>query len=549
MRNGLVRCSLRWSLILALSLVALCIRVQPSIAQASATKARVSEGSQVTSDHPALVRYARARGYLALSKEDAYSSLRLWYDRVTRNLVYVRELAGQKTPETEAQVWKQLIDRATEVLQSAHRTREQKQTARAVLEHAALGQMRMEFVVKDRSTLALWIRIPQEMVAYAVERLREIETGGQRHANGLTHSDDLSTTPSPDTMQKLMNDVGAAAVTVAGSGMERVTAVPRRGYDALPQKQKRDYAEWIGEKGAEQYAERRGYRALLRFDEKQYPHGFDQVYYDPKTNEVVCIEAKGGSGRLTGRQGTIEDAIEGAKKMLNSDKTSDGERKAAQRVLEHIEKGRARLEVVRTPHVGGVPESPRVVRTAVVEEQHRQLAAQALREAQARSKLPLRRGSNIMHEVERATVVTRVGRATGSVFTAADDVVRGVSKVAVPLEVATEIGGAAYEAYQIERQYRAARISRQQRIELHAQNVVGRAGGAVGGAGGAWGGAVAGATVGSAFGPVGTVVGGVGGAIVGGVAGSKVGRAVGRYVARTITSAPRKLRRWWIWGH
>ena len=66
------------------------------------------------------------------------------------------------------------------------------------------------------------------------------------------------------------------------------------------------------------------------------------------------IEAKGGKGKLRGQQGTIEDAIRAAKRIITGPVASTRERKTARLVLEYAAERRVRPEPIRTPHIRGV---------------------------------------------------------------------------------------------------------------------------------------------------------------------------------------------------
>ncbi len=342
---------------------------------------------------------------------------------------------------------------------------------------------------------------------------------------------------------------GATVATVAGAAVHQVAT---------------EVMELIGEEGAELYCEQRGYKPLLKHTEKQYLHGWDQVWFDAKRREVVCIEAKGGAGRLRPGQETIDHAIQSAKRMLRSPKATARERKAAQLVLEYAERGRLRVEVIHTPKAGA---RPKLVRVKQASRYDRQLAREILDTLQREGKLPLPRGTygrpyaqlrrevtgGAKHAPQTGKGARRLPRRLGKVAATEDALgstqgLRRATKVARKagkglgiVVVATEVAAYGIDAYQIEKQYQRGAISHSQRVEAHVKLGARTAGGAAGGAAGAWVGAYTGAAIGSAAGPVGTVVGGVVGGIAGAVGGSELGSRLGE----AAVDFSKKVRRWW----
>lgn len=367
------------------------------------------------------------------------------------------------------------------------------------------------------------------------------------------------------------------------------TATPVTTYDRIRQ------SELLGEQGAEAYCRTRGYKPLLKWTEKSYRHGYDQVWFDPVTKDIICIEAKGNSGKLLPRQGSITSVIEDAERMLRSPRTNPGERKTAQFVLEAAENGRIRWELVRTTQNRTYVE--KVVHPMPYD---RSRAAGVLRTLEQEGKLVLPRGTyrrtfGAGHaandlvdglrsagglETPRTPNSTAPARSYGvqsldEAFESIDDVaqapsnarraVRGGSRAVRAAEFADEVGEAAtgaaalgratrivrafertagvvavaaeagiagYEVYKTETAYRRGDISYHERVRRHVRTGGRAVGGSAGGFAGAWAGAQAGAAAGSVFGPAGTVVGGVGGAVVGAVAGSKVGEKLGDMAAK-----------------
>jgi hypothetical protein len=79
---------------------------------------------------------------------------------------------------------------------------------------------------------------------------------------------------------------------------------------SLPQRVK--IAEEIGEEGAEALMKQRGLNPLLTKPQKKLPQGFDQVWIDPKTGQVVAVEAKGGTSALNRGYGHVQGTSEWA---------------------------------------------------------------------------------------------------------------------------------------------------------------------------------------------------------------------------------------------
>ena len=147
---------------------------------------------------------------------------------------------------------------------------------------------------------------------------------------------------------------------------------------------KQAIAETIGEEGAGVSARSRGYLTVLRNGDKLLRTGADRVCLDPKTGELVVIEAKGGTSQLGSAygypQGSPEWVVEQAKSALRSSKASLAEKQAARTTLEGAAKGKLRVEVVRTEHVQGEPKSPVVEQTTKVSAKASKMAKNALTE-------------------------------------------------------------------------------------------------------------------------------------------------------------------------
>ncbi len=116
--------------------------------------------------------------------------------------------------------------------------------------------------------------------------------------------------------------------------------------------------EEIGEAGARSYARRAGYKPLYR-GQAGSGKGFDQVYRNPKGNQIVVIEAKGGGSPLKTYhghpQGSTKYILAVAENTLHSSTATKNAKKTAEEVLQAHKKGRLVSQVVRTEHVLGKP--------------------------------------------------------------------------------------------------------------------------------------------------------------------------------------------------
>jgi hypothetical protein len=127
--------------------------------------------------------------------------------------------------------------------------------------------------------------------------------------------------------------------------------------------QRQDLAEQIGENGAAIYAAEKGYVPLMGTTEKITLHGPDGVYYAPD-GKLVVIEAKGGTSSINRgygyEQGTAEHAVASAKRMLKQDGIPLSERAAYETIIKEAARGNLRVETVRTTHVLGKPDVPKM---------------------------------------------------------------------------------------------------------------------------------------------------------------------------------------------
>ncbi|MBC7351935.1 MAG: hypothetical protein H5U08_06210 [Thermogutta sp.] len=341
--------------------------------------------------------------------------------------------------------------------------------------------------------------------------------------------------------------------------------------------QRNPIAEKIGEEGARAYAKSRGYEPIFDGVGRTIPQGLDQVYRDPRTGEIVVIEAKGGTsplGRAYGyEQGTKQWAIKSAERMAINPKASAVERKAGVEVIKAALRNDLRVEVVRTEHVLGRP-----VRV-ILESVHRSSeCAEEVRALAQAAMERLRLTGLVVEELPRRTTVSgestekvgsvargmetltkalpeaaeeikqagRVGRgavaaeegvlqATRGTARAAEAVemaaaaskaeraISGLGKAARaagPVAAALDVGVRIYRSHEVEEAYQKGEITREQRNLEHAKNVTG----CVGGWAGAWAGAELGGSAGAAIGTaicpgVGTAIGGAVGGIAGAIGG------------------------------
>ena len=123
-------------------------------------------------------------------------------------------------------------------------------------------------------------------------------------------------------------------------------------------------AERIGTQGATRYAAERGWIKLLGSRGHGIPQGPDSVYLNPFSNRVRVIEAKGGSSPLKwtygAMQGTNTNTIRSAHFVLKSAKASWAQKLSAAYVIKAAQNNLLETRVVRTDHVLGKPESPRL---------------------------------------------------------------------------------------------------------------------------------------------------------------------------------------------
>lgn len=185
----------------------------------------------------------------------------------------------------------------------------------------------------------------------------------------------LERTPQP-------TEINEAGVPIYTSYWDPVAGLPK------------ECTEAIGEDGAQHYAEKMGWKKILTAPDKGIVNrGFDQVWMDEETGEVIIVEARGrtdkdrngqrkwklskGYGQT---QATIEWSIEVCKNLLVSDKSTAKDREVARLVLQKISEGKIQTRVIVTTHKDGIPRktwTERIVRD--VPDEYRGLTADQLR--------------------------------------------------------------------------------------------------------------------------------------------------------------------------
>ena len=124
-------------------------------------------------------------------------------------------------------------------------------------------------------------------------------------------------------------------------------------------------AEKIGEQGRARFAAERGWIKLLGSRNRGIHQGPDSVYWDKRSGRLRVLEAKGGTSPLkwhfNSRQGTNLNAIRSAKRVLLSSKATHTAKVAAARVIVAAQQGRLETGVIRTSHVLGTPDNPKLL--------------------------------------------------------------------------------------------------------------------------------------------------------------------------------------------
>ena len=285
---------------------------------------------------------------------------------------------------------------------------------------------------------------------------------------------------------------------------------------------RRRISEKLGELEARKWARAQSLEPVQPGGKKSIRGGYDQVWKNPKTGEVIVIEAKGFQqgksakyGTSSGlRQATPEYDVAFAKKVQKMTAASDVDRKAGKMILEAASKGKLLSVAYETEHAAGrvirsVKRSAKPVTAAA-----KSVARTALWQAEAVAPRSTRVAAN----------------SAGGVTRTAGRVFRTAGRAAGPVLVVVDAGLRVRDAVDIQND---ASLSIRQREKAHVENAAGFAGGMAGAAGGAQAGAMAGAAAGSFVPVVGTAIG----AGLGTVGGGAVGYMVGDAAVSTVAAA------------
>ena len=162
---------------------------------------------------------------------------------------------------------------------------------------------------------------------------------------------------TPDTAQKLFP-------SAAGERYFYFQRDYRREYgDARPYDRAR-LAERLGEQGRARFAAERDWTKLLGSRSRGIRQGPDSVYWDPRSGLVRVLEAKGGNSQpglyYGSPQNTNHYTIRSAQRVLGSPIATEQAKVASARVVVAAQERRLVTGVVRTPHLRGKPDDPRI---------------------------------------------------------------------------------------------------------------------------------------------------------------------------------------------
>lgn len=318
--------------------------------------------------------------------------------------------------------------------------------------------------------------------------------------------------------------------------------------NATPEKRVQ-LAELLGEDGARQFANSKGWKPLMDGTQSTLRQGFDQVYRS--ADDIVhVVEAKGGSSQLARSygylQGSSEWAVKAAERTLTSSVASAAEKEAAKAVLQAARSGKLHVHVIRTKHVLGEPTVALLEGTTQASDDAARLARTVVDDLAARGINVLDDVAASSDDVARALVRTSDDAIKGAA-NVGDDLARAAvaaegstgtvakvakvgSKIAIPIAVAVDVGLRVNEGVTIEQRFAEGELTQQEREISHAKNAAGMVGG--------WGGALAGAKLGAmGGGAAGSCVAPGPGTVIGGAAGAVVGGAVGYFGGEAAAEA------------
>ncbi|MGE0606593.1 MAG: hypothetical protein AB7O62_05645 [Pirellulales bacterium] len=124
--------------------------------------------------------------------------------------------------------------------------------------------------------------------------------------------------------------------------------------------------EMIGNQGRARYGKEQGWQMILGSRGRIIRQGPDLIYREVHSGVILNIEAKGGTSRpkmtFGAMQGTNRNGIRSARFVLLS-KASEADKLAAARLIKAAQRNQLVSGVVRTPHVRGKPDDPRLFGT------------------------------------------------------------------------------------------------------------------------------------------------------------------------------------------
>jgi hypothetical protein len=270
--------------------------------------------------------------------------------------------------------------------------------------------------------------------------------------------------------------------------------------------QRQNLAEQIGNQGAARYAAEQRYSRIhsSTTSKRAIRQGLDSIYFDRKSRNYIALERKGGTSQLKrtygSMQGTNQNAIRSAAEMLKRE-TRTNKIKAFE-LLESARNGRLRTEAVRTPHVLGKPNAPKLIASDAqnVSREADRLLKKHLRVRPEDVELYNKGKMRYNNQLTNSSNLRKIGRRIG---------------------VVVGVGFAAYDFYK----WNNGTLTNREFVIVSAEAV----GSFAGGIGGAIGGAKLGGSIGLAVGPMAPVAvvilstaGGVIGGIVGGIVGGKM---------------------------
>ncbi|MDR1611595.1 MAG: hypothetical protein LBT97_02300 [Planctomycetota bacterium] len=285
--------------------------------------------------------------------------------------------------------------------------------------------------------------------------------------------------------------------------------------------------EIIGENGAREYAEARGWNPLYnRHTPDCIPQGPDQVYIDTATGRLKVIEAKGGNASVRQsygvQQGSPEWAVKSSEAVLKSPHAGAAQKRAAREILEKAAAGKMDAVVVKTPHVLGRAGKPVVKASIAGDGRTAKLAKEILANASVKQGArSLAKTAAVSGKIQGARNLSRAVAAGKATLARAGKAGR-VATPAIPVTpvvVVVTVVDSAMDIYDVESRYAEGKIDADERVKAHTANgmktVAGFGGMMAGAKAGAVGGAAAGALAGGVGAPIGAAVGSFVGAVGG----------------------------------